>query len=149
MAYRPPVAVFGNVGSRPDWSATALSVTGSNTYNSTIPAQGGVTTQHVLDATGNAPMFSYQIGVVSGTPTGTFNVYTSNDPRATEPALFSSAIWTLVQTVSFTNGTTAAGNANASVVVQNGMRYSYASWVNTASSGTILGFAATIGAAGA
>src|SRR6185503_20168022 len=151
MAYRIPAQIFGNVGNRPDWVASPLAVTGTNTYLSTpvVQLSSGYTNPnpgHIMDATGNAPMFSYQLGVVSGTPSGTFNVYTSNDPRAAEPAQFNNVIWTLVQSVGFTSGVTTTGSqSNTAVVVQNGMRFSYASWVNSAGSGTILGFATTIG----
>ncbi len=152
MAYRIPAQVFGNVGQRPDWVAVPLAVTGTNTYNSTQVIQAPTTIvapNHVMDAVGNAAMFSYQVGVVSGTPTGTFNVYVSDDPRAADPYQFANAIWTLVQSVAFTTGTAPGGSASAFINVQNGARFSYASWVNSAGSGTILGFGTTIGNAGA
>lgn len=106
---------------------TALAVTGTNTYKSTVMPSGMMLA------------YSYQVGVETGTPTGTFNVYGSNDPRCADNILQANAQWTLVQSVSFAAGTTGSpAQGNALVVVSNAYKYTYVSWVNSAGSGTIV-----------
>jgi hypothetical protein len=91
--------------------------------------------------TGNMLNFSYQCGVASGTPTGTFNVYVSNDPRAQDAAQNANSFWTLVQSVSFTAGVTTTGSqTSAMVVVQNGAKFSYCAWINSSGSGSVFAF---------
>ncbi len=92
----------------------------------------------VMAATGMMFNYSYQCGVETGTPSGTFNVWASNDPRAQDKNTRNSAQWTLVQSVGFTNGVTTVGsNANTMVIVQNGYKFTYCDWTNSAGSGTI------------
>lgn len=112
-------------------TVSALAVSSTTTYNSVV-----------MNSTGGMANFSYQCGVVTTSSlTGSFNVYVSNDPRAADSILWSSALWTLVQSVSFTNGVTTTGSqASTNIVVQNGNRFSYCSWVNASGSGTILAF---------
>lgn len=109
---------------------TAQAVTGTVTYNSDVMA-----------ATGMMMNYSYQCGVQSGTPTGTFQVWASNDPRAQDAQTRSAAVWTLVQSVGFTSGVTTVGSQTSTmVVVQNAYRFTYCAWVNSAGSGTIFAF---------
>lgn len=109
---------------------TAQAVSSTTTYKSPV-----------MNATGGMADFSYQCGVVTGSPTGTFNVWVSNDPRAADSTLWTSAVWTLVQSVGFTAGVTTVGSQTSTfVVVQNGARFSYCDWTNSSNSGTVLAF---------
>lgn len=116
-------------------TVVAQSVSSTTTFKSTV-----------MNATGGMANVSYQCGVVTGTPSGSFNVWVSDDPRAADVTLWTGAIWTLAQTVGFTAGVTTVGsNSSCFVVIQNGARFSYCDWTNTTGSGTILAFASGTG----
>lgn len=106
----------------------AQAVTSTTTYKSDVMA-----------ATGMMQNYSYQCGVATGTPSGTFSVWASNDPRAKDAQTRDSAVWTLVQAVGFTSGVTTVGSKTSTmIVVENGYLYSYCDWTNSAGSGTIV-----------
>lgn len=89
-----------------------------------------------MNPTGEMLDFSYQFAVVSGSPNGTFWIDVSNDPRVFDPIYSTNAVWTPVQSVVFAVGLN-NGNANCTVVVQNGVRFSRCRWVSLdASAGT-------------
>ncbi len=112
----------------------AQAVTSTTTYNSDVMAQTGMMFN-----------YSYQCGVESGTPTGTFQVWASNDPRAQDAATRTSAKWTLVQDVGFTSGVTTVGSQTSTmVVVQNAYKFTYCAWVNASGSGTVVAWASGV-----
>lgn len=109
---------------------TGQAVSSTTTFASTVMGAHGM----MLNA-------SYQCGVATGTPTGTFNVYVSNDPRAGDPNTTGVAFWTLAQSVGFTAGVTTVGSqTSTTIVIQNGTRYSYCAWINATGSGTVYAF---------
>lgn len=106
----------------------AQAVTGTTTYIS-----------DVMSMTGAMFNYSYQVGVETGTPSGTFQVWASNDPRCQDAQTRTAAKWTLVQDVGFTSGVTTVGSqTSALVIVQNGYKFTYCAWVNSAGSGTVV-----------
>lgn len=130
MALASIFEALGTIG-RTTGTVTALSlavnqpVSGVSTASTTI-----------FESTGDKFNFSYQFAIVTGTPNGSFFVDVSNDPRVRDPNYASSAVWTPLPAVVFTSGLN-NGNANCTVVVQNGARYSRCRWVSLdASAGT-------------
>lgn len=93
-------------------------------------------TSGVFSATNGKFNFSYQFYVVSGTPTGSFIVEVSNDPRCYDSKFVASARFETAQQVDFTAGVAPNGSAGCAVVVQNAWMFSRCRWVFSANTGT-------------
>lgn len=92
---------------------------------------------------GMCPIASATFTVETGTPSGTFYIDVTNDPRAEDPnGAWGTPQWTNVQSVVFTTGLS-GGASSATVTWENGSAFCRVRWVN--SSGTGTGFAFVTG----
>lgn len=93
-------------------------------------------TSSVNQSVGMEPTASATVWVESGTPSGTFHVDVTNDMRAMDSTLASTAKWVTVQSVVYTAGVDPAGNSASQITWINGSRYSRIRWVNSSGTGT-------------
>lgn len=92
---------------------------------------------------GKATMASATFMIESGTPTGTFYIDVTDDPRAADRnGAYGTPQWANVQSVTFTSGLSNSASC-AHVTWENGAAYARVRWVS--SSGTGTGFAFVTG----
>lgn len=118
---------------------TALGTRDPNTRLFTAGNLAGNLTSTTTQTIGMCPMASVTCTVETGTPSGSFFVDVTDDPRAEDPnGGLGTPQWVTLQQITFTSGLN-NGNSAAHVTWANGAKYARVRWVQTGGTGT--GFA--------
>lgn len=150
FAYRTPQLLIGTrttPGNPGDRSTTAVSVAATT-----------VTYSNVSYATGQSAQVSLHLAVTAGTPTGTFSVQQTNDPKLADlgevTGQFASAQtqlcrWAEVATAAVAAGVIAgspAGSPNDLIVsIQNGSLATRVVYTNASGTGSIVAYGFSVG----